>query len=136
MASGSANEQEPPPVTLRRLTATDLDRVRHVVARITSLAGLNSDRVARLTLAVNEIATNAIQHGGGEAGVTIQVEDAKVVIEVRDAGPGIPAGVTARLPEPEATHGRGLWLANQLCDEVHLRTGGGGTLIRLVMALA
>jgi anti-sigma regulatory factor (Ser/Thr protein kinase) len=121
---------------MQRLTATDLDRVRQLVTRITSLAGLDPDRVARLTLAVNEIATNAIQHGGGEAGVTIHVEDAKVVIEVQDDGPGIPAGVTASLPEPEATHGRGLWLANQLCDEVHLRTGGRGTLVRLVMALA
>jgi anti-sigma regulatory factor (Ser/Thr protein kinase) len=121
---------------MQRLTATDHDRVRQMFTRITSLAGLHPDRVARLTLAVNEIATNAIQHGGGEAGVTIRVEDAKVVIEVQDGGPGIPAGVTASLPEPEATHGRGLWLANQLCDEVHLRTGRGGTLIRLVMALA
>lgn len=136
MASANARRQEPPFVTMQRLTATDLDRVRQVVTRITRHAGLDPDRAARLTLAVNEVATNAIQHGGGEAGVTIRVEDRQIVIEVQDDGPGIPEDVTASLPEPEATHGRGLWLANQLCDEVDLRTGGTGTLIRLVMALA
>lgn len=136
MASGNARRQEPPFVTMQRLTATDLDRVRQIVTRITRHAGLDPDRAARLTLAVNEVATNAIQHGGGEAGVTIRVEGRQIVIEVQDDGPGIPADVTASLPEPEATHGRGLWLANQLCDEVDLCTGGTGTLIRLIMALA
>ncbi|WP_203923353.1 ATP-binding protein [Rugosimonospora africana] len=121
---------------MQRLTATDLDRVRQLITRITGLAGLEPDRVARLTLAVNEIATNAIQHGGGEAGVTIQIEADQVVIEVNDTGPGIPTDIAVDLPEPEATHGRGLWLANQLCDEVQLRSGATGTLVRLVMALA
>lgn len=107
-----------------------------MITRIAGLAGLEPDRVARLTLAVNEIATNAIQHGGGEAGVTVQIETDRVVIEVSDTGPGIPTDVPTDLPDPEATHGRGLWLANQLCDEVQLRSGATGTLVRLVMVLA
>jgi hypothetical protein len=39
-------------------------------------------------------------------------------------------------PEPGELDGRGLWLANQLCDLVQIRSGAGGTRVRLQMAVA
>ncbi|WP_345635358.1 ATP-binding protein [Rugosimonospora acidiphila] len=120
---------------MRLLTATDLDRVRQAVTSATRHAGLDGDRATRLTLAVNEIATNAIRHGGGSAGIVIRATDGRIEVEIEDSGPGIPPGVTATRPEPEATGGRGLWLADQLCDEMQVRTGPTGTRICLVMRI-
>ena len=34
-------------------------------------------------------------------------------------------------PEPDARGGRGLWLVNQLCDLVQIRTGSSGTTVRV-----
>jgi anti-sigma regulatory factor (Ser/Thr protein kinase) len=109
--------------------------VREVLTGVTHHAGIDPDRAARLTLAVNEVVTNAIQHGGGSAEVTIRIAGARVIVEVEDTGSGIPADVTAVRPGPEAMRGRGLWLANELCDEVDVRTGQAGTRIRLIMAI-
>ena len=38
-------------------------------------------------------------------------------------------------PPAESANGRGLWLANQLCDLTQLRSGEDGTVLRLHMAV-
>jgi anti-sigma regulatory factor (Ser/Thr protein kinase) len=92
---------------------------------------LPPDHAAEFSLAVNEIATNAIRYGGGTATVTITTDGGRVTVEVSDRGSGMPANVTADLPSPDQIHGRGLWLARQLCDELTVRSIGSGTLVRL-----
>ena len=44
-----------------------LVEVRDTVARAAHAAGCDRDRVADLVLAVNEVATNAVEHGSGDA---------------------------------------------------------------------
>jgi anti-sigma regulatory factor (Ser/Thr protein kinase) len=108
------------------------------VTEAASVAGLNPDRVAHLTLAVNEAATNAIQHATGSALVVISEARDYLIVEVTDDGPGIPASVSSQGPQPGpgAMNGRGLWLIRKLCDQVEIRTGRAGTRVRLVMLLA
>ena len=36
-------------------------------------------------------------------------------------------------PRPDQANGRGLWIANQLCDLVQVRSGHDGTEVRLRM---
>jgi len=117
------------------VTAADLAAVRHQVIEAADRAGLPLDVVTRFTLAVNEVVTNAVVHGGGFASVTVTGDRQRVVVEVRDHGNGIPEGVTTDLPPPEQTHGRGLWLARQLCDDLTIHSDGGGTLVRLSTSL-
>ena len=38
-------------------------------------------------------------------------------------------------PVPTQVGGRGLWLANQFCDLVQIRSGDDGTAVRLQMAI-
>ena len=38
-------------------------------------------------------------------------------------------------PPADAPNGRGLWLANQLCDLTQLRSGEDGTVLRLHMTV-
>ena len=43
--------------------------------------------------------------------------------------------VGRQTPSPERAGGRGLWLANQLCDLVQIRSGASGTVVRLHVPL-
>jgi anti-sigma regulatory factor (Ser/Thr protein kinase) len=116
----------------------DLPRLRQRVTQVAQAAGLDPDRVAHLTLAVNEVVSNAIQHATGSALVAINRACDRLIVQVTDDGPGIPAIVTEKRPQPavDALGGRGLWLVRQFCDQVHIRSSGTGTQVRLVMLLA
>jgi anti-sigma regulatory factor (Ser/Thr protein kinase) len=92
-------------------------------------------RAANFVLAANEIATNSVVHGGGKGSFRIWREAGAVSCEVRDAGHISNPLVDRELPAAEAAGSRGLWLANQLCDLVQIRSVPGGTAVRLHMWL-
>ena len=94
-------------------------------------AGLNAEATNDLVLAVHEIAVNAVQHGRGERELRIWEQDKALVCEVRDAGRIADPMVGRHLPRFDAERGRGLWMANQLCDLVQVRSGPGGTTVRV-----
>jgi hypothetical protein len=54
-----------------------------------------------------------------------------VVCEVRDAGCIRDPLVGRRRPDRDGEGGRGLWLANQLCELVQILSSATGTVIRL-----
>ena len=81
--------------------------------------------------AVNEVVTNSLCHGEGRARVNFWTEPAAVVCEVRDRG-WIRDPLAGRIaPAPDRVSGRGLWLVNQLCDLVQLRSSPAGTTVRM-----
>ena len=108
--------------------------VREVRQQVTSSAidaGLGPVRTDDLTLAVWELAVNSVQHGGGEGVLRIWQEHGALVCEVRDSG-YIDDPLAGRRTPVVATSGqRGIWLVNQLCDLVQLRTNAGGTTVRV-----
>jgi anti-sigma regulatory factor (Ser/Thr protein kinase) len=123
-----------PAVTLDFAKA-DLAMVRHFVAQCARTTGLDSRRNEDLVLAVCEVATNSIQHGGGGGRLDIWDEPGELVCAVRDAGRiGDPLAGRTR-PRPDQDRGRGLWIANQLCDLVQIRSGEAGTDVRLRMRI-
>jgi serine/threonine-protein kinase RsbW len=91
--------------------------------------------VARFTLAVNELATNAIQHGDGTAEVTVRAAQGHVIVDVEDSGPGISPGRPTDRPGPEAMRGRGLWLAREFSDRLDIITDRAGTRVRVKIAI-
>lgn len=115
----------------------DLNRlatVRHAVTEFAARAGLGGRALGDFVLAVNEIVTNAIRHGGGHGRVRLWHRDREVGCEVSDSGPG---GLSPRSdPDPPpastATGGRGMWLAHRLVDSVTVISGEHGTTVRLV----
>src|SRR5829696_9268180 len=97
---------------------SDLGPVRRLVAASAAKAGLLGNRLQGFVLAVNEIATNAVLHGGGRGRLRMWRTGPQLICEISDTGPGLPGG---RLPPdgppaPDATSGRGLWLTRSLCD--------------------
>jgi anti-sigma regulatory factor (Ser/Thr protein kinase) len=86
-------------------------------------------------VAVNELLTNVVRHGGGIGRVALWSSDSSVVCEVSDTGEGLTGDVPPQQPRsrPAATQpgGWGLWLAEELTDSFQLVTGHGGTTVRV-----
>lgn len=91
---------------------------------------------ADLVLAVGEVVTNALQHGGPPVTVRLHHEAGRWLGVVTDHGPGLRdpyAGVDSPLPGNPEPAGRGLWAARQLCDELLIVCrDGAGTTVRLI----
>ena len=77
-------------------------------------------------LAVNEVITNVVLHAGGQGRIVLWLAGGSAWCTVTDSGPGIPARYLSRPEVPGAFEvgGRGIWLAYQLCDEVHRMATG------------
>jgi len=107
--------------------------LRAVVARRAERAGLTPQRREDLVLAVNELATNSVRHGGGAGALTVWETAAALVCQVTDAGRLVDPLAGRILPEPGQVGRYGLWLVNQLCDLVEQRTLQDGNLVRVSM---
>ncbi|MDQ3764262.1 MAG: sensor histidine kinase [Actinomycetota bacterium] len=129
-------ELPPPVLWLRFDQAGQLVTLRDFVTSHAIQAGATISDVGPFVLAVDEIASNAIQHGGGSGVLQIWTGPQRMLCEVSDTGAGLPDPLAGYLPPDRfATRGRGLWLARQLCDLVELRTGPAGTTVRLHLPL-
>lgn len=112
-----------------------LREVRAFVAEQAGLAGLDAEAADAMVLAVSEIATNSIRHGGGQGEVRAWTDDKSLVCEVSDRGHITAPLVGRERPAPEAGQGAGLWVANQLCDLVQVYSSPHGTTIRVHCSL-
>ena len=102
-------------------------------------AGAADDNAMAIELALQEALANAIRHGcGGDPDKRIQccvTSDASgdVLIVVRDPGPGFdPASVPNPLEEENLfkSSGRGIYLINQLMDQVQFADRGREVTMR------
>lgn len=124
---------EPPPDALPlAFGAGPLESVRRfVLDRVGDTLGF--EKLSGLLVAVSEAASNSLVHGGGAGVVRVWHTDGGVVCEVRDRGwIRQPLAGRAR-PGFHQESGRGLWMINQLCDLVQLRSSPAGTVLRLHM---
>jgi anti-sigma regulatory factor (Ser/Thr protein kinase) len=124
-----------PPATAETLSyETDLRPVRNIVASYARRAGLPDERVANLVLAASEIAANTLRHTGAGGTVHVWHAEDEVLCQIQDQG-WITDPLAGRVRRPADERGHGLWVVNQMCDLVELRTSRSGTTIRLHMAL-
>jgi anti-sigma regulatory factor (Ser/Thr protein kinase) len=123
---------EPPPdAAALDFDDANLGQVRSFVLAQAESAGMSADRAAELALAVNEVATNSLLHGGGQGSLHAWRTPAGLVHEVRDQGHISDPLVGRERPAPLRGGGRGLWLANQLCELVQIRSTSTGVTVRL-----
>ncbi len=116
----------------RRYRRGDLARIRHFVLDRAHAAGLSDDRADDLCVAVNELAANSIDHGGGDGILRMWREPDRLVVEVSDAG-ALDDPLAGRVdPTLDQPRGRGLWMANQLADLLQIRRTPRGTVLRAV----
>lgn len=112
-----------------------LGTVRTIVTSYARRFGLGADRTEDLVFAVNEVATNSLRHGAGSGVFRLWRDGQHLVCEVRDEGRIVDPLVGRREPTVDAEGGRGLWLANQLCDLVQIRSNAAGSVVRLHLGL-
>jgi anti-sigma regulatory factor (Ser/Thr protein kinase) len=105
--------------------------VRRRVKRAAGRAGLTAADASDLVIAASELAANSVAHGGGAGTLRTWQDSGRLLVEFEDGG-SIEEPLAGRL-RPQATQegGRGLWLANQLCDLVQIRSRPGRTTVRL-----
>jgi anti-sigma regulatory factor (Ser/Thr protein kinase) len=112
-------------------TGADLTPLRVRVREWAARRQLDGERAERLVLAVNELATNSVRHGGGGGLLLMWTEGETLICEVRDVGRIEEPLVGLRRPSPERPSGRGLWLVNQVCDLVQIRSAHTGSAVRI-----
>jgi serine/threonine-protein kinase RsbW len=106
--------------------------IEKVLAVVTEM-GCAAGREFEIELVLNEALTNAIKHGSAhdpskQVQCCVACDHARgMLIVVRDPGPGFDP---ASIPSPVvgqnlfSTSGRGIYLINQLVDEVRFEKGG------------
>jgi anti-sigma regulatory factor (Ser/Thr protein kinase) len=128
-----AGELPPPAATpeILHFDLTTLSEARSLVAAAAERAGMEPGEVADLVTAASELAANSVIHGGGSGTLRLWREEERLLAEVEDAGLIEDPLVGRTQPEISQEGGRGLWLANRLCDLVQIRSGQQGTTVRL-----
>jgi anti-sigma regulatory factor (Ser/Thr protein kinase) len=124
-----------PPAPARReelrFTTGPLHDFRAFIDEHARRAGVGGVRLGDTVLAANEIASNSLLHGGGAGLARAWSHDGSFVCEIRDDGQVEDLLVGRRRPARDETSGRGVWMANQLCDLVQVRSSDAGTTVRL-----
>jgi anti-sigma regulatory factor (Ser/Thr protein kinase) len=109
----------------------ELPGARRLIEHEAGTAGLSAYRTTDLVTATSELAANSVLHGGGCGELQAWRQNGELLVEVSDRG-RIDEPLAGRVKPPiHQLHGRGLWLANQLCDLVRIRSSAAGTTIRL-----
>jgi anti-sigma regulatory factor (Ser/Thr protein kinase) len=113
--------------------AAGLAALRQYVALRAADAGLDVVRTENLLLTVNEVATNSLRHANGNGVLRVWEEPGYLICEVRDDGTFDNPLAGRERPVGGQLGGYGLWLANQLCDLVQVRSFVTGSVVRLHM---
>jgi len=123
-------------MSLETTIPADVRAIEPVVEKILGEArkmGCTADKEFEIRTALHEALANAVIHGAGKdpqkrVEIWVGCDRARgIVIVVRDPGPGfdpqtVPSPLQAR--QLYAEHGRGIYLINQLMDEVRFEQGG------------
>ncbi|MFW5836769.1 MAG: ATP-binding protein [Desulfovibrionaceae bacterium] len=118
----------------------ELSRLAGEVESFGEEAGLPLPGVFKLNLALDELITNIVNHGGMEASGTIDVrlsmENGLLTVEIEDQGrPFNP--MQAETPDTECdmhereVGGLGIHLTRQCMEEMHYERRGGANYLRL-----
>jgi anti-sigma regulatory factor (Ser/Thr protein kinase) len=96
-------------------------------------AGMSPAAASDLVLAVNELATNSVCHAGGHGALRVWEEGGSVVCEIRDNGCIGEPLIGRERPATHRAGGSGLWMVNQLCQLVQIRSSARGSIVRMRM---
>jgi serine/threonine-protein kinase RsbW len=112
-------------ITLGRLALTGIARLRPVTA----------EALGDLKLALTEACTNSVKHayddGGGTVGITYELYNDRLVVEVVDDGEGFAHDAAGEmLAESPGESGLGLAIIKAVADDLEIadRDGGGASL--------
>jgi anti-sigma regulatory factor (Ser/Thr protein kinase) len=135
LSDGRPDRQSGSPPPVLDFARDDLRTLRHDVTRFAQENGLTDPALYRFVLAVHEIATNAVRHGGGYGRLELRRTRDQLRCRITDQGPGMPPVRRHIRPALDAPSGRGLWLA-QHAGEVTWTSDGHGTTVTLTCPIS
>jgi anti-sigma regulatory factor (Ser/Thr protein kinase) len=116
-------------------SADDLGPLRRRLRSWGANCGLADQDTDDIVIAVDEIATNALEHGQPPACVRGWTTPDALFIQVDDQGRTcIPASTGYHRPSTDARRGRGIWIARHLADVLTTHTGDTGTTVAMRFA--
>lgn len=127
---------EATPPRLHASSVADFASLRRALAAELAGVAADEDLLQDFLLAVDEMTSNALRHGGRPVDLRLWVAADRVVCTIGDRGAGWDdpfAGYGPAHGEDLSRGGMGLWLARQLCDHVDITTGPDGALVRLTV---
>lgn len=122
----------PPPSALSLPFRDDLRAVRQHVTSAAYQAGLPDERAGDLALGASEVAANTLRHARGSGMLHVWPAEDELICQITDPGRIDDPLAGHRRPAADGT-GHGLWVVNQVCDLVELRSGPDGTTVRMHM---
>ncbi|SNY64104.1 ATP-binding protein [Paractinoplanes atraurantiacus] len=108
-----------------RFTESTVSTLRHSLTAAVDAAGVTGAQGEDFVLAVHELVTNAVQHGGGAGVLRLRRVADVLTCEVTDHGRSA-GGLTVRLSPIDQAGGRGLWLAHHLTGSLILTRRADG----------
>ncbi|WP_446220445.1 ATP-binding protein [Micromonospora sp. IBHARD004] len=117
-------------------SAATVTALRHRLTAAVTGAGLTGDAGYDFVLAVHELVTNAVRHGGGHGHLDLRRQDDVLICEVTDRGAAAAGSLPVRLPAADVAGGRGLWLAHQLAEGLILARGLHGLTATVTACLS
>ncbi len=119
------------PVLDQVFDSGSLYALRAAVAAHAAQAGLTGPRVYDVVIAAHELAANAVRHGAGQGRLRLWADGPMLHCQVSDDGAANAAGdEDAGSPDTapwRSRHGHGLWVIEQVADQVTLHHGPGGS---------
>jgi serine/threonine-protein kinase RsbW len=118
-------------------TGAGVGAARRLVIQVAGATGLADHVLADFVLAVQELMTNTVRHGGGWGRVRLWRDGDLLVCSMTDYGPGFPGEPPGdgQVPPATALGGRGLLLARRLTDSLHVRARPVGAVVTLTVKL-
>lgn len=99
---------------------------RYVADRVIALGF--GDLRSSAELLTSEIVTNALVHAHSGITVTVGEASGRLRVEVTDSL-DLPLPPVPDSPDPETTHGRGLWLVDTIASKWGVESSGTGKLV-------
>lgn len=127
--------QRLPQILATRLVSgvAELRDLRAQVLRTLEAERIPEERRGDIALAVHEVATNAIVHGGGWSRIQLSADKRAWYCDVIDGGPGMDDPQPGRQKPGLREGGFGLWIARHACDEFCIVSSMSGLHVRLVV---
>ncbi|MCI4063961.1 ATP-binding protein [Micromonospora sp. R77] len=122
------------PLMSQDFTAGTVTSLRHALQAQVTAAGLTGDVGYDFVLAVHELVTNAVRHGGGHGHLDLRRHDDVLICEITDQG-ATGGSLPVRLSATDIAGGRGLWLAHQLTEGLILTQRASGVTATVTACL-
>jgi anti-sigma regulatory factor (Ser/Thr protein kinase) len=109
--------------------------LRSAIAAHASAVGLPRQRVSDVVIAAHELAANAVRHGAGHGRLRLWADGESLYLKVSDSGPPKRDDARPEAAEWKGQHAHGLWVIDQVADQVGLDRGPDGTTVTITFAI-